>query len=284
MSNIIEITDFQSPELDIYARLTENQLLNRAEPEKGLFIAESPKVIERALDNGYEPVSLLLERKHITGEAKDIIARCQNIPIYTADFPILTQLTGFQLTRGALCAMHRHKLPSVETICANARRIAILENVVNPTNVGAIFRSAAALNMDAVLLTPSCSNPLYRRAIRVSMGTVFQVPWTFLENTQTDYNLNNKSNLNNNQTNLSILKQLGFKTAAMALSDNSISIDDAQLRSEEKLAIILGTEGAGLLDSTIANCDYTVRIPMSHGVDSLNVAAASAVAFWELGK
>lgn len=269
MSNIIEITDFQAPELDIYARLTENQLLNRANPEQGIFIAESPKVIERALDNGYEPISLLLERKHITGEAKDIVARCKNIPIYTADFPILTQLTGFQLTRGALCAMYRHKLPSIESICTNARRIAILENVVNPTNVGAIFRSAAALNMDAVLLTSACSNPLYRRAIRVSMGTVFQVPWTFFDNTQIDF---------------SILKQLGFKTAAMALSDNSISIDDTQLRSEEKLAIILGAEGDGLLDTTIANCDYTVRIPMSHGVDSLNVAAASAVAFWELSK
>ncbi len=284
MSNIIEITDFQAPELDIYARLTENQLLNRAEPEKGLFIAESPKVIERALDNGYKPVSLLLERKHIAGEAKNIVARCPNIPIYTADFDILTQLTGFQLTRGALCAMHRHKLPSVESICTNARRIAILENVVNPTNVGAIFRSAAALNMDAVLLTPACSNPLYRRAIRVSMGTVFQVPWTFLEPAYADNLPNRKYEPHTFQTDLTLLKKLGFKTAAMALSDNSISIDAMQLRLEEKLAIILGTEGDGLANSTIANCDYTVRIPMSHGVDSLNVAAASAIAFWELGR
>ena len=269
--NIIEITDFSSPELDVYARLTENQLLNRANPENGIFIAESPKVIERALDNGYTPISLLLERKHIEGEAKDIVARCQDIPIYTADFDILTQLTGFQLTRGALCAMRRPQLPSVESVCANTRRIAVLENVVNPTNVGAIFRSAAALNMDAVLLTPACSNPLYRRAIRVSMGTVFQVPWTFLD-TPSDENA------------FAILKELGFKTVAMALNDNSISIDDKRLRSEEKLAIILGTEGDGLAESTIADCDYTVRIPMSHGVDSLNVAAASAVAFWELGK
>ena len=270
--NIIEITDFFSLELDVYARLTENQLLNRADPENGIFIAESPKVIERALDYGYKPISLLLERKHIEGEAKDIVARCQDIPIYTADFDILTQLTGFQLTRGALCAMRRPQLPSVESVCANARRIAVLENVVNPTNVGAIFRSAAALNMDAVLLTPACSNPLYRRAIRVSMGTVFQIPWTFLNDTASDENA------------FAILKELGFKTVAMALNDNSISIDDKKLRSEEKLAIILGTEGDGLAESTIADCNYTVRIPMSHGVDSLNVAAASAVAFWELGK
>ena len=270
--NIIEITDFSSPELDVYARLTENQLLNRANPESGIFIAESPKVIERALDHGYKPISLLLERKHIEGEAKDIVARCQDIPIYTADFDVLTQLTGFQLTRGALCAMRRPQLPSVESVCANARRIAVLENVVNPTNIGAIFRSAAALNMDAVLLTPACSNPLYRRAIRVSMGTVFQIPWTFLNDTPSD------------EHTFAILKRLGFKTVAMALNDNSISIDDKRLRSEEKLAIILGTEGDGLAESTIADCDYTVRIPMSHGVDSLNVAAASAVAFWELGK
>ena len=270
--NIIEITDFSSPELDIYARLTENQLLNRANPKSGIFIAESPKVIERALEHGYKPISLLLERKHIEGEAKDIVARCQDIPIYTADFDVLTQLTGFQLTRGALCAMRRPQLPSVESVCANAHRIAVLENVVNPTNVGAIFRSAAALNMDAVLLTYACSNPLYRRAIRVSMGTVFQIPWTFLNDTPSD------------EHTFAILKRLGFKTVAMALNDNSISIDDKKLRSEEKLAIILGTEGDGLAESTIADCDYTVRIPMSHGVDSLNVAAASAVAFWELGK
>lgn len=273
MPNIIEITDFAAPELDVYARLNENQLLNRHEPEKGLFIAESPKVVERALDAGYVPVSLLLERKHISGQAKDLIARCEGIPVYTADFEVLTRLTGFQLTRGVLCAMHRPPLPSVEEVCAGARRIAILENVMNPTNVGAIFRSAAALNMDAVLLTPACSNPLYRRAIRVSMGTVFQIPWTFLGDETTSWP----------SEGLRLLKSLGFRTAAMALNDRSISIDDPQLMTEQKLAILLGTEGDGLASGTIAECDYTVRIPMSHGVDSLNVAAASAVAFWQLG-
>lgn len=272
MSNIIEITDFEAPELDIYARLTEVQLLNRHEPEKGLFIAESPKVIERALDAGYVPVSILVERKHIVGEARDIIARCGDIPIYTADFDVLTKLTGFQLTRGMLCAMHRLPLPSVEKICAGAHRIAILENIMNPTNVGAIFRSAAALNIDAVLLTPACSNPLYRRAVRVSMGTVFQVPWTFLGNNSTECP----------QSYIKSLQKLGFKTAAMALSDNSVTIEYPQLIAEEKLAIVLGTEGDGLAPNTISDCDYTVRIPMSHGVDSLNVAAASAVAFWQL--
>ena len=273
MPNIIEITDFHAPELDIYARLTENQLLNRHEPEKGLFIAESPKVIERALDAGCIPVSLLLERKHITGQAQHIVARCQDIPVYTADFDMLTQLTGFNLTRGALCAMRRPPLPTVEEVCSGAHRIAILENVVNPTNVGAIFRSAAALNMDAVLLTPACSNPLYRRAIRVSMGTVFQIPWTFLGTNDTEWP----------KPAMDILKRMGFRTAAMALSDHAVNIDDPQLMSEEKLAIILGTEGDGLASSTIADCDYTVCIPMSHGVESLNVAAASAVAFWQLG-
>ena len=274
MPDIMEITDFDAPELDVYARLSEGQLLKRHEPEKGIFIAESPRVIERALDAGYTPVSLLLERKHITGEAREIIARCGNIPVYASDFEILKQLTGFPLTRGALCAMRRPGLPAVEAVCAGARRIAVLENVVNPTNVGAIFRSAAALGMDAVLLTPDCSNPLYRRAIRVSMGTVFQVPWTFLgqEGSETF------------QTDLTVLKNLGFKTAAMALRSDTISIDDPQLLSEEKLAILLGTEGEGLASSTIADCDYTVCIPMFHGVDSLNVAAASAIAFWELGK
>lgn len=274
MSNIIEITDFQASELDIYARLTEVQLLNRHEPEKGLFIAESPKVIERALNAGCTPVSILVERKHIEGQAKEIIARCGEIPIYTAEFEILTQLTGFQLTRGMLCAMQRPKLPTIEEVCAKARRIAVLENIMNPTNVGAIFRSAAALNIDAVLLTPNCSNPLYRRASRVSMGTVFQIPWTFLEKESSD------------TTNAGIkkLQELGFKTAAMALSDASIPIDDPQLAAEEKLALVLGSEGDGLASHTIADCDYTVRIPMSHGVDSLNVAAASAVAFWQLGR
>ena len=274
MSNIIEITDFMAPELDVYARLTENQLINRHEPEKGLFIAESPKVIERALDAGYEPVSLLLERKHIDGHAKDIIARCQEIPVYTADYEVLTQLTGFQLTRGALCAMRRPLLPSVEEVCAGTRRIAILENVMNPTNIGAIFRSAAALNMDAVLLTPACSNPLYRRSIRVSMGTVFQIPWTYLGSQTDDWP----------HSGIRKLRNMGFKTAAMALCDDSVSIDDPRLRKEEKLAVILGTEGDGLSYTTIADCDYTVRIPMAHGVDSLNVAAASAIAFWQLGK
>lgn len=321
MSNIIEITDFAAPELDVYARLTENQLLNRHEPEKGLFIAESPKVIERALDAGCVPVSLLLERKHITGEAKDILARCKDVPVYTADFEILKQLTGFPMTRGALCAMRRPALLSVEEVCAGARRIAILENVVNPTNVGAIFRSAAALNMDAILLTPFCSNPLYRRAIRVSMGTVFQIPWTYLgqeagaaaqtssltakmpadqnlsltETVTTTENLSipehmsirSKKQASENmgwpQPALQLLREMGFKTAAMALDDNSVSIDHPQLMAEEKLAIVLGTEGDGLATSTIADCDYTVKIPMSHNVDSLNVAAASAVAFWQLG-
>lgn len=274
MTNIIEITDFNAPELDVYARLSENQLLNRHEPEKGIFIAESPKVVERALDAGCIPISMLLERKHITGEAAYLIERCHNIPIYTADFPILTQLTGFQLTRGVLCAMYRPKLPSITEVCKDARRIAILENVMNPTNIGAIFRSAAALNMDAVLLTPACSNPLYRRAIRVSMGTVFQIPWTFLGDEFADCP----------ETSITQLKELGFKTVSMALTNDSISIDDPALMAEEKLAIILGTEGDGLAASTIADSDYTVCIPMSHGVDSLNVAAASAIAFWQLGK
>ena len=268
MPNIIEITDFSALELDVYARLSENQLLNRQEPENAMFIAESPKVILRALDAGYVPVSLLLEKKHIEGQAEEIIARCGDVPVYTAEFDVLTQLTGFQLTRGALCAMRRPPLPTVEQVCAGARRVAILEDVMNPTNVGAIFRSAAALNMDAVLLTPACSNPLYRRAIRVSMGTVFQVPWTFCPQWPDG---------------LAQLKEMGFKTAAMALSDDSVSIRDPRLNQEEKLAIILGTEGDGLSDKTIAECDYTVRIPMSHNVDSLNVAAASAVAFFQLG-
>ena len=274
MANIIEITDFLAPELDVYARLTEVQLLNREYPEKGLFIAESPKVIERALNAGCVPVSVLVEKKHIEGEAKEIIARCGDVPVYTAEFDVLTQLTGFKLTRGMLCAMRRPKLPSVEEVCSGARRIAILENVMNPTNIGAIFRSAAALNMDAVLLTPACSNPLYRRAIRVSMGTVFQIPWTFLGGDEASWP----------GSGMQTLKEMGFKTAAMALSDDSVTIRDPRLLAEEKLAIILGTEGDGLADETIAQCDYTVRIPMSHGVDSLNVAAASAVAFYQLSQ
>lgn len=273
MSNVIEITDFNAPELDVYARLTENQLINRAEPEKGMFIAESPIVIERALDAGYKPVSILVEKKHIHAQAANIIKRCSDIPIFTAEFDILTQLTGFQLTRGMLCAMYRPALKTVSEVCQNARRIAVLENVVNPTNVGAIFRSAAALNIDAVLLTPACSNPLYRRAIRVSMGTVFQIPWTFIGESDADWSGNG----------IRLLQTLGFKTAAMALCENTLSIRDPRLQVEEKLAIILGTEGEGLSSSTIEACDYTIKIPMSHGVDSLNVAAASAVAFWELG-
>lgn len=273
MSNIIEITDFNAPELDIYARLSEGELLNRHEPEKGLFIAESPKVVERALNAGFEPVSLLLEKKHIEGEARDIVVRVGNVPIYTAEFDVLTKLTGFKLTRGVLCAMKRKTLPSVEEVCKNARRIAILENVMNPTNVGAIIRSAAALNIDALLLTSSCSNPLYRRAIRVSMGTVFQIPWTFM----------GKESDESSSTDMNLLKAMGFKTAAMALCEDSVNIDDTALMSEDKLAIILGTEGDGLAPETLSRSDYTVCIPMSNGVDSLNVAAASAVAFWQLG-
>ena len=272
MANVIEIKDFTAPELDVYARLTEAQLLNREEPAKGMFIAESPKVIERALDAGCEPVSLLMERKHIDSQAKDVIARCGDIPVYTSDLDILTKLTGFQLTRGVLCAMRRPKLKSVEEVLEGARRIVILENVMNPTNVGAIFRSAAALGMDAVLLTPGCSNPLYRRAARVSMGTVFQIPWTFIGSEMADWP----------GLGMEKLRSLGFKTAAMALRSDSISIDDPQLLAEEKLAIVLGSEGDGLTNDTIADCDYTVLIPMYHGVDSLNVAAASAVAFWQL--
>ena len=272
MPNIIEITDFSAPELDVFARLTEGQLKSRQDSEKSLFIAESPKVIERALNAGYEPVSLLTERKHIEGQAKEIIARCGDIPVYTADRELLADLTGYQLTRGVLCAMRRRKLPSVEELCQNARRIAVLESIVDPTNVGAIFRSAAALNVDAVLVTPTCCDPLYRRCVRVSMGTVFQVPWTRIGEDHTQWP----------QPGMERLQRLGFKTAAMALRDDSFSIDDPALQQEEKLAIILGTEGDGLSPQTIADCDYTVRIPMSHEVDSLNVAAASAVAFWEL--
>ena len=274
MPNVVEITDFTAPELDVYARLTEAQLLNREEPKKGMFIAESPLVIGRALDAGCKPVSLLLERKHIETQAKDVIARCGDIPVYTAESEILTQLTGFQLTRGVLCAMLRPQLKSVEEVIKNTRRIAVLEDVMNPTNVGAIFRSAAALNMDAVLLTPGCSNPLYRRSARVSMGTVFQIPWTFIGESMADWP----------EKGIEKLKEYGFKTCAMALSDNSINIDDERLQKEEKLAIILGTEGDGLKENTIAKCDYTVKIPMGHGVDSLNVAAASAVAFYQLSK
>ena len=265
MLKLTEITDFEAPELDIYARLTEAQLLNRFEPKKGMFIAESPKVIMRALDAGCQPVSLLVERGHINAEAEEAILRCGDVPVFTAPLDVLTRLTGFQLTRGMLCAMRRPQPRTLEEVLTGARRVTVLESIQNPTNVGAIFRSAAALGMDAVLLTPGCSNPLYRRSARVSMGTVFQVPWTYLEENWQEQ-----------------LKELGFKTAAMALKDDSYSIDAPELRLVERLAVVLGSEGDGLAENTIANCDYTVKIPMYHGVDSLNVAAASAVAFWEL--
>lgn len=273
MANVIEITDFTAPELDVYARLSEGQLLNRAEPEKGMFIAESPRVIERALDAGCVPVSFLSEDRHIEKEAKEILERCGEIPAYVASFDVLTQLTGYKLTRGMLCAMYRPRLRTPEEVCQGARRIAVLESVVNPTNVGAIFRSAAALNMDGILLTSDCSDPLYRRSLRVSMGTAFQIPWTYFDK-QITWPMEGQA----------FLKEQGFQTVAMALLDDTVNIDDPGLHKEEKLAIVLGTEGEGLTSQTIASCDYTVKIPMSHGVDSLNVAAASAVAFWELGK
>ena len=266
MSTILEITDFSAPELDVYARLTENQLVNRADPEHGMFVAESPLVIQRALDAGCVPVSFLMEYKHTTGKGSALLEQCKGVPIYAAELEVLTQLTGFHLTRGMLCAMYRPKLPTVQTVCAGARRVAVLENVMNPTNIGAIFRSAAALGMDAVLLTSAGSDPLYRRAVRVSMGTVFQVPWTYLDE---DWQVQ--------------LRELGFQTAALALREDSLSIADPRLDQAERLAVVLGTEGDGLASDTIARCDYTVRIPMSHGVDSLNVAAASAVAFYQLG-
>ena len=307
MINIIEIKDLDAPELQIYYNLNEAQLFHYFEPKPGIFIAESPKVIERALDAGCVPMSFLMEKKHVKTQAKEILARCEKlqsqdikqtdkmeaengnssmaaehdipvctaeceIPVYIAEIEVLAKITGYQLTRGMLCAMYRPTLPSVEQICKNARRVAILENVVNPTNVGAIFRSAAALGMDAVLLTSACADPLYRRASRVSMGTVFQIPWTYFD-----------KNACWPDGAMDVLHKLGYKTAAMALRDDSVSIDDEKMMAEEKLAIVLGTEGDGLADHTIADCDYTVKIPMTHGVDSLNVAAASAVAFWQLG-
>ena len=269
MAKIIEISDFSAPELDVYARLTENQLLNRADPKNAMFVAESPLVIGRAMDAGCVPLSFLMEPKHVEGRGHEILARCaDDVPVYTAPLEVLTQLTGFHLTRGMLCCMLRPALPALSTLCAASRRVAVLENVMNPTNIGAVFRSAAALGMDAVLLTAAGSDPLYRRAARVSMGTVFQVPWTYLPE-DADWQ--------------DVLHSYGFKTAAMALRDDSLSIADPRLREVEKLAIVLGTEGDGLASETIAACDYTVKIPMSHGVDSLNVAAASAVAFYQFG-
>lgn len=275
MKNIIEITDYNSKELDIYARLNEAQLRHYREPDGGIFIAESPKTIERAFASGCQPVSVLMEKKHITGEGKHIVELCRDCPIYVSDFDVLTNITGFKLTRGSLCAFERPTLYGVEELCSNAKQIAILEDIVNPTNIGAIFRSAAALHIDAILLTPACADPLSRRSIRVSMGTVFQIPWTYIGS--------NKNNIWQ-KSGVKIIKNMGFKTVAMALSDNSVNIDNPRLKQEAKLAIILGTEGDGLKHDTISDCDYTVKIPMSHGVDSLNVAAASAVAFWELCK
>lgn len=267
MADIREIADFSAPELDIFARLRDSQLANWECAEQGVFIAESPKVIARALQSGYEPISFLMERRHVENQAKPLLERCPEVPVFTAEEPVLAQMTGFHLTRGMLCAMQRPRLPSVAEVCANARRIAVLENIMNPTNIGAIFRSAAALNVDAVLLTAAGSDPLYRRAARVSMGNVFLVPWTYLPEGERWPEL---------------LHELGFKTVALALRDDSLALNDPRLLAEPKLAMVLGTEGDGLASSTIAACDYTVKIPMSHGVDSLNVAAASAVAFYQL--
>ncbi len=271
MREFTEILDFHDPELDVYARLTEAQLLNRFEPKKGMFIAESPKVIARALDAGCHPVSFLVESNQVNAEAEEVIDRCPHVPVFTAPLDVLTQLTGFQLPRGMLCAMLRPPLPTVSKVLAGANRIAVLEEVMNPTNVGAIFRSAAALGIDGILLTPGCTNPLYRRSARVSMGTVFQIPWTFLDTPWPTPGID-------------LLREHGFKTAATALTDRSVSVEDPALCAEEKLAIILGSEGDGLLEQTIESSDYTVKIPMYHGVDSLNVAAASAVIFWQLRK
>lgn len=268
---IIQITDFSDPQLDVYARLNEGQLLHFYEPQEGIFIAESKRVIQTALDEGYEPISFLVEDRHIQTQAADILAQYPKLPTYTASYEVLKQLTGFGMARGMLCAMYRKKLPSIKEICTNSKRLVVLENVMNPTNIGAVFRSAAALNMDAILLTKGCSDPLYRRSVRVSMGTVFQIPWTFMD----EHTSWPKDGMDQ-------LKQMGYKTAAMALTDRSVRIDNEQLLSEDKLAVILGTEGDGLCNDTIDQADYTVKIPMAHGVDSLNVAAASAVAFWQL--
>lgn len=271
MPEIIEITDLSLPELAPFVSTNEVQLKRYFEPDKlGIFIAESPKVIRRALETGYQPISLLCEKKYITGQARDIIEACESVPIYTAESELLTQLTGFKLTQGALCAMRRKELPSAESLLENAGRVAVLEDIMNQTNIGAIFRNAAALGIDAVLLTPASSDPLYRRSIRVSMGSVFNVPWTYMEQTPPDY--------------VGMLKDSGFVTAAMALRSDTLSVGDPVLSAQEKLAVILGTEGEGLKAETIAACDHTVKIPMQNGVDSLNVASASGIVFWELRK
>ena len=272
MANIIEISDLSLPELDPFARLTEAQLRSRQAPEKGLFIAESVKVIGHALDAGHVPVAFLMERRQVDGQARELLLRCPDTPVYTADRAVLAALTGYELTRGVLCAMRRPHPPTLESVCSGARRLAVLEGIVDPTNIGAIFRSAAALGVDAVLITPTCCDPLHRRAVRVSMGTVFQVPWTVIGSSAADWP----------QRGLVQLNRLGFRTAALALSDNAVTIEDPGLMAEKRLALVLGTEGDGLSPATVADCDYTVRIPMLHGVDSLNVAAASAVAFWQL--
>jgi len=272
MTEVIEIGDFLSPELDVFARLTEAELRSKVEPEKGVFIAESPKVIGLALDAGYEPLSILVERRHIDGQARGIIDRCDGIPVYTASDDVLARLTGYRLSRGVLCAMRRPALRKAEELCGEARRVVVLDGIMDSTNVGAIIRSAAALSVDALLVTPSCNDPLCRRSVRVSMGTVFQVPWTRIGKDSSEWP----------QRGIEMLRRMGFKTVAMALSDTAMRIDDPRLVSEDKLAIVMGTEGSGLAPDTIAGCDYTVCIPMSHGVDSLNVAAASAVAFWQL--
>ncbi len=272
MPNLIEITDLSAPELEAYTQLTHAQLRNRLEPEKGIFIAESTKVIAYALKAGCRPISALMERSHLAAFLAQLPESCREIPVYTADRQVLEGLTGYQLNRGVLCAMRRPVQPTVEEVCRSARRIAVLENITDATNVGAIFRSAAALGMDGVLVTPCCCDPLYRRAVRVSMGTVFQIPWARIGSSPDQWP----------QPGLSQLKALGFQTVAMALTEHSVSIEDPALARAEKLAIILGTEGDGLSAHTIAGCDYTARIPMFHGVDSLNVAAAGAVMFWQL--
>lgn len=296
MITIIPVSGPGLPDLEIFTHLNEAQLLHYYEPNYGLFIAESPNAVERALISGYEPVCALMEERCTdtlgAGILEQLQQRRETIPVYTSTLKILTQITGYNLTRGILCAFRRRALPAVEEICQNASRIAVLENIENPTNVGAIVRSAAALGMDAVLFTPGCADPLQRRAIRVSVGTVFQIPWTFLGQTKKTYSWVREDCAEMNiygfdeqswpQRGMQQLNRLGFRTAAMCLDENSISVDDERLAAEPKLAVILGNEGDGLAKTTIASCDYTVKIPMAHGVDSLNVAAASAVIFWQL--